>query len=76
MVAISTGDLHPICIVPMPGTHKTRRGNPYQPFIFDDFPELQPKPCDRRPPPLVVVHALIVLLKSRNFAPRLSSEQD
>ena len=35
---ISTGDLNPIYNVPMLGTHKPRRDNPYQPFSFDDFP--------------------------------------
>src|SRR5690606_35507370 len=35
---ISTGDLNPVYNVPMPGTHKPRRDNPYQPFSFDDFP--------------------------------------
>jgi len=34
--------------------------NHYQPFCFDDFTLLQPQPLDRRAPPLVVVHVLIV----------------
>jgi hypothetical protein len=36
--------------------------NPYQPFCFDDFPQIQPKPCNRRSPSLVGVHALYVRL--------------
>jgi hypothetical protein len=43
--------------------NKTRRDNPYQPFSFDVFLQLQPSPRDRRAPPLVGVHALIVRLK-------------
>jgi hypothetical protein len=54
-----TGDLNPFRPVPMLGTHKPRRDNHYQPFSFDDFPQLQPSPRDRRAPPLLVVDVLI-----------------
>ncbi|MES2469630.1 MAG: hypothetical protein V4675_20170 [Verrucomicrobiota bacterium] len=40
--------------------NKPRHDNHYQPPCFDDLPQLQPQPCDRRAPSLVVVHALIV----------------
>jgi len=40
--------------------NKPRHDNPYQPPCFDDFPQFQPQPRDRRAPPLVVVHALYV----------------
>ena len=44
--------------------NKPRRDNPYQPPCFDDFPKLQHQHRDRRAPPLVVVHTLIVRLKA------------
>ena len=66
---IPTGDLNPIYNVPMLGTHKPRRDNHYQPFSFGDFPWLQPHGRDRRAPPLVVVHALIVRQKDRQKDP-------
>ncbi|MCU0797549.1 MAG: hypothetical protein MUF31_16640, partial [Akkermansiaceae bacterium] len=40
---------------------KTRRDNPYQPSIFNDFPQFQPQPRDRRAPSLVGAHALIIV---------------
>jgi len=40
--------------------NKPRRDNAYQPPCFDVFQYLQPLSRDRRAPPLVVVHALIV----------------
>ncbi len=54
--------------------------NHCQPFSFDDFRQLQPSPCDRRSPPLVVVHVLDVRsllpdsMKPRHFGPSVFQE--
>jgi len=45
--------------------------NHYQPLCFDDFPQFQHQPRDRRAPPLVVVHALIVRRRYEHFTMKL-----
>lgn len=56
--------------------NKPCRGNRCYPFTFNDFPQLQPKPRDRRAPPLVVVHALSVRQKLPQTTPvRLAPEK-
>jgi hypothetical protein len=47
--------------------NKSRHSNPYQPPCFDVSQYLQPQPRDRRAPPLVVVHALIVRQQNETF---------